>query len=186
MKKLILKLLFGGLLLGLTVIASSSFAGFTGAEKINFTDLAEGDDYYKEVRYLADLGIIQGYPDGSFRADEPVNRAEVLKIVFLALKPEYFDMSSGTPEEMAAGTAQVTLISSGAATGNGVIDFPDVPKEEWFFAYVKQARIDGMVVGCEDGNYYPARTVNLAELLKIMFRNDNRNIETYVREGPYN
>lgn len=143
----------------------------------NFTDLNENDPYYEEVMYLHDLGAIHGYPDGSFQADKKVNRAEVLKMVFLSLKPYYFETGSATTD--------VRLISSGSATSDIELNYSDVKKDEWFFPYVAQATFDGMVQGNPDGSYDPARTVNLAELLKITFRSNNKDIEVYVKDGPY-
>ena len=32
------------------------------------------------VSFLTEEGILQGYPDGTFRSDQPVNRAEFLKV----------------------------------------------------------------------------------------------------------
>ena len=52
-----------------------------------FYDLAgHPDEYY--VLKLVDLGIIDGYPDGSFKPDQPVTRAEMVKMAMKAAKVE--------------------------------------------------------------------------------------------------
>lgn len=42
------------------------------------------DEYY--IRVLTRLGIIEGYPDGSFRPDQPVTRAEMAKMALMSAK----------------------------------------------------------------------------------------------------
>ena len=36
---------------------------------------------YDAVQKLVDVGVIQGYPDGTFKPGQTVNRAEFLKII---------------------------------------------------------------------------------------------------------
>lgn len=56
-------------------------------ENYPFYDLAgHPDEYY--VLALVDMGIIQGYPDGTFRPDQPVTRAEMTKMAMMASKLE--------------------------------------------------------------------------------------------------
>jgi len=50
-----------------------------------FWDLAgHPDEFY--ILELYDLGILRGYPDGSFRPDQPVTRAEMTKMALMAAK----------------------------------------------------------------------------------------------------
>lgn len=42
------------------------------------------DEYY--IKELTRLGIIEGYPDGSFRPDQPVTRAEMAKMSLMSAK----------------------------------------------------------------------------------------------------
>ncbi len=52
-----------------------------------FWDLAgHPDEFY--VMELYDLGILRGYPDGTFRPDQPVTRAEMAKMAMMAAKVE--------------------------------------------------------------------------------------------------
>ncbi|MDF2922229.1 MAG: hypothetical protein K0R57_1143 [Paenibacillaceae bacterium] len=54
---------------------------------VNFTDV---EDHWaiQEIRKLIALGCIEGYPDGKFRPDNGITRAEFIKILTLALKLE--------------------------------------------------------------------------------------------------
>ena len=46
-----------------------------------FIDIYSGDACYDSVVRLGELGIINGYEDGSFRPDNEVTRAEFCKII---------------------------------------------------------------------------------------------------------
>lgn len=46
----------------------------------------EGTELEKSVSEILELGIMQGYPDGTFRPDQPVTRAEMAKIIITALE----------------------------------------------------------------------------------------------------
>jgi len=81
------------------------------------------------VDYLNENGIIQGYPDGYFRPDRIINRAEALKIIF-----ESRGMTPG--EDTASG-------------------FPDVEMKAWFAKYVTQAKKMNIIEGYNDGTYKP-------------------------------
>jgi hypothetical protein len=48
---------------------------------INFTDVPQGSTFYSYIRCLACLGIIGGYPDGTFRPNNNVTRGQLSKIV---------------------------------------------------------------------------------------------------------
>ena len=48
---------------------------------ISFNDVLPGSTFYPYVHCLACLGIVQGYPDGSFRPNDNVTRGQASKIV---------------------------------------------------------------------------------------------------------
>lgn len=100
------------------------------------------------VIYLSQEGIIQGYPDNTFRPDQTINRAEALKIIFK------------TTGQQAATDFQSP--------------FPDVQTSQWFAPYVSQAKTLGIISGYPDGTYKPWQEVNRAEFVKIaMSAQDN-------------
>ena len=43
-----------------------------------FSDVAEDEPYYADIQAVAGLGLMSGYPDGTFRPEKPVTRAELL------------------------------------------------------------------------------------------------------------
>lgn len=54
--------------------------------KTRFTDVKESASAYEAIERLAEKGILNGYPDGTFRPDEPLTRAHLAVILDRALK----------------------------------------------------------------------------------------------------
>lgn len=96
------------------------------------------------ISALVSLGAVGGYPDGTFRPEQTLNRAEFLKIVLLT-------------------DDSVRISSSDAAKC-----FPDVEADAWFSKYVCLALKRGIIQGYPDGLFHPDRPVNYAEALKIL------------------
>ncbi len=110
----------------------------------DFPDVLRTHPAYVAVSYLSQAGVINGYPDGTFKPDYPINRAEVLKIVLNG-------SNINSPEEF------------------GEVTFPDVNSTDWFARYVMRAKLLGIVKGSDvDGTFTPARQVNKAEFLKML------------------
>ncbi len=108
-----------------------------------FPDVTEVHRHYTAVRYLTLLNVFEGYPDGTFQPERAINRAELMKILFVDSVEE-----SENPESYKN-------------------CFPDVG-EEWFAGYVCYGFEQGVVQGYEDGLFHPERTVTKAEALKML------------------
>ncbi len=111
----------------------------TGA---SFSDVPADYPYYTAIEFLKTEGIIGGYPDGTFKPSQVVNRAEALKIVFNAKK---------------------TALKESTASS-----FSDVSLTDWFAKYVETAKSLKIISGNPDGTFAPARTVNKVEFLKML------------------
>lgn len=99
----------------------------------------------RRIIYTAyDRDIIDGYPDGTFQPDAPINRAEALKIIFTASKLEPFD------------------------TENRNGKFPDVNPGDWFADYVSMALSYEFIEGYADGTFKPEQHITRAEAAKIV------------------
>lgn len=109
-----------------------------------FIDVSAVHPYLDAIRWGKQSGVLSGYPDGTFKPDNVVNRAEFLKIV-LAAKP----------------TDATAPVTAGA--------FPDVDPSEWFAPYVGYARESGIIQGYPDGTFRPGQPVNFAEALKMAY-----------------
>ncbi len=60
------------------LLAPSTFAYGDGAT--NFRDVQPANWYSSDVARLTSLGVIAGYPDGSFRPEASVTRAEFANV----------------------------------------------------------------------------------------------------------
>lgn len=121
------------------------------AQAATFPDVPATNSAYKAIEYFAQLGVIEGYTDTNtgikyFKPTQAVNRAEAVKMLL-------------------AGSTQSYNIAS-SVTSNV---FPDVKPGDWFAPYVGAAKTAGIVKGNDGtGLFDPARTVNKAELMKMV------------------
>ena len=107
-----------------------------------------GTPYAAAVAALLDLGVLIGYPDGTFRPTRTITRAEMAAVVVRA--------TGHGPE---AQTWQ------GYTTG-----FRDVPTGHWAAGYIAVAAKYGMLRGDPDGRFRPEDSVKYEEVLAIMVR----------------
>ncbi len=123
-----------------------------------FKDVAEGDSSGQAIKFLKEKGVITGYPDGTFRPEGTLNRAEAVKILLNAnnIEPE----ESETP-------------------------FVDVETNDWFASYVGTAVRKGIVRGYGDGTFKPANTISRAEFLKIAIESAGIETRTEFDRDPY-
>lgn len=108
----------------------------------SFSDVPLNHPNYAAIEFLKAEGIIGGYPDGTYKPGQVVNRAEALKIVLNA-----------------KGTAVIEATTS---------SFKDIAQSDWFAKYVETAKNLKIVSGNPDGTFAPARTVNKVEFLKML------------------
>lgn len=124
MKKLIATLL--SMILLLSVLPMAGAASFTDAADITL-ESAEA------VEILSDLKVLSGFPDGSFKPNEILTRAQAAKIL-----------------------CYVVLGSEGAeALKAGGPTFYDVPASHWANKYVEYCASKNIVAGIGGGKYNP-------------------------------
>jgi len=109
-------------------------------EETPFRDLSHFTRYEEAILGIAAREIISGYPDQTFRADNPVNRAELLTILIGALQTN---------------------------TASHANCFADV-KTEWYAPFVCAAKARGWVHGYGNGTFRAAQTVTRAEAIKMI------------------
>ena len=115
----------------------------------NFIDLPPDADYWSSIEWMAENGVIQGYPDKTFQPDRCVNRAEFLKMLYLTLQTNI-------------------IVEDGFAGSNYYDDFfSDTFTNEWYWPYVEQALRDEAIEGYPDGTFRPEQCVNRAEAIKM-------------------
>lgn len=54
----------------------------------SFTDIAEGQWYTDAVNWAAKQGVVNGYPDGTFRPEAPITRQEMATMLYCLAKAE--------------------------------------------------------------------------------------------------
>lgn len=158
-------------------LATLIFAQTVRAELFN--DIDANHPYLPAIRYLKQNGVINGYPDGSFRPEQEVNRAEALKFLTLSEKI----LNQGTASEDAE------LLFFNEATSETVegFDLMDVPEDSWYFRYVKQAFKNEIIKGYGDRTFRPANTVNLAEAVKMLLETNKVTLPSIdeITENPF-
>lgn len=123
---------------------------------IAYTDL-DGHFSKDSVGYLSAKKIISGYPDGSFKPDNDVSRAEFSKMIALA-----FGIASGTGEE-----------------------FADVNSGDWYYDYVTALSANSIIQG--DGTYfYPSHSITRQDATLIISRVLSGIGKTYEGSASYN
>ncbi len=132
-----------------------------------FTDVTTENEYYDALKYLKDEGIIEGYPDGSYKPDTTINRAEFTKIV-VGSAADTADIDGclqthlDTAENNQAWDGVITLFNDVAYDSNNQTE-PD-----WYFSFVCEAKKMDVIEGYPDGSFKPAQEINFVEAAKII------------------
>ena len=111
----------------------------------DFSDVDENYWCYKEIAYLAEWGIINGYEDGTFKPDNKISRAEFVKIV------ESFE-----------------------ALQTGTNPYSDVTETYWAYKYIVSSSAKGWINGYLDGTFKPDNNISRSEAVKIANKLVNR------------
>lgn len=114
----------------------------------SFTDVPADAWYNTAISTMTALGIINGYPDGSFNPDGAITRAE-----FAAIAARFDDSSSSQ-----------------------ISDFTDI-NGHWAAVEISNAAVNGWVNGYPDGSFKPDSTITRAEVMALINRVINRNPE---------
>ena len=110
------------------------------ATENRYSDVAAGQWYNNAVSTMTRAGIVNGYPDGTFRPNAPITRAEMAKIIALFAK---LDKSTDR--------------------------FPDAAGH-WAEAYIRLAAGNGWIEGYPDGTFRPNQSITRAETVTMIDR----------------
>lgn len=119
----------------------------------SFTDVKGTDWYGKAVITLTGKGILKGYPDGSFRSQGAITRAEL---------------------------AAMVLRFAGVNAGNETASFKDVSASHWAGTAIATASSKGYFNGYTDGTFHPNAKIIRAEVVTVMNRVLERPVDTTV------
>ena len=125
----------------------------TGEKKIGlikgsqqFTDVSEDYWAYDAIKYLASEGVISGYPDGTFRPERSVTRAEFAKMLATAMNLKLY--CDDTLPEI----------------------YKDVHAGDWYCQYITPVVKAGYMKGYGGGRFGPSDKVKKEEIITTIVR----------------
>lgn len=84
--------------------------------KGHFNDVPRGQWYTESIEWSKDVGIMGGYPGGSFQPNKPITRAEISAIIRNMAEKGYINVPDQTDQTPAADTTPEDTKTPGAAT----------------------------------------------------------------------
>jgi hypothetical protein len=125
----------------LTLLLTQNVFASENLNDVSFTDLDETHWAFSGIEKLVSADIIVGYPDGSFKPEGNITRAELVKIVN--------KIYSYTQKQDAT-------------------NFTDIKLEDWYYEDVLIAQAAGYINGYPDGTFKPNELITREELCKII------------------
>ena len=107
-----------------------------------FTDVNEGDWYYKPVMWALSQGITSGMGDGTFGANATCTRAQIATFLYAAAGKPAFEMPTET--------------------------FTDVNEGDWYYKAVMWARANEITAGMGDGTFGSTSTCTRAQIVTFL------------------
>jgi|CXWL01.1.fsa_nt_gi hypothetical protein len=115
-----------------------------------FSDVPSIHSNADAINYAQKEYIVSGYPDGTFKPDQLINRAEFTKII------------------MGGYNAVDEVPSECGRSDTMYLPFSDVHNGDWFAFRVCIAVQKGVVQGYPDGTFRPAANINFVEAAKMI------------------
>ena len=132
MKKIVLVVMAAMLMLSIAALP---------AQAKGFKDVPASHPYYQIIHQLAEVGIINGYPDQSFKPNANVTRGQVALLI----------------------TRAIELPVTQAAK-----DFTDVPASAANYSAIQKMQQAGIFTTDAQGKLYPAQPITRAEMAKAL------------------
>lgn len=118
------------------------------SETNSFSDVSSGMWFNNAVSTMAKMGVVTGYPDGTFKPNENITRAE-----FAAIAARFDENANSTNA-----------------------DFSDI-SGHWAAVEIAKAAANGWVNGYPDGTFKPDQKITRAEAMALVNRVLNRDPE---------
>ncbi len=128
--------------LSLVLVLSMVLGCFAFVSASDYSDVKNSEVYSEAVNVLSGLGVVNGYPDGTFKPEKVVTRAEMATMLVNCL---------GIP------------VSGSAST-----PFSDVPSTHWASGYINYAASVGFIAGYPSGVFKPEQQVTHNEALTMI------------------
>ncbi|CAM4158749.1 S-layer homology domain-containing protein [Bacillus manliponensis] len=129
-----------------TAAAVALFSSVTPAEAASkqFSDVSVDHMFHDEIISLADLGVIAGFPDGSFQPEAPVTREQAAILIANALDLDLENLDNP--------------------------NFSDVSETHMFYKQIAAVQNNGIMNGYGGGKFGPSNTLTRAEVASILTR----------------
>lgn len=109
-----------------------------------YKDVDSSNSHYLAIRYLTSIGVVEGYDNGYFKPNEPIKRAELMKILMDSFYGDYIK-------------------------SDDLSCFRDVPSYEWFTKRICKAKKKKIIDGFKhDGLFHPEKNTTRAEASKMI------------------
>jgi len=105
--------------------------------------------YGEAIEKMMELGVFHGFPDGTFRPDETMTRAQAATVITYLL---------GKSNE-----AKDNISATGTK-------FPDVPAGHWASPYINICVDEGIYAGFPDGTFRPEEPVTQRQLAVLLLK----------------
>jgi len=133
------------MLLLVFILASSTQVDAAGnTEKPAFSDVPGGETASVYINYMAQRGLISGFPDGTFQPSGTVTRAQMAQML---VKSNTINVKPGV-----------------------IVQFNDVKPEHWAYRTLSSAVQSGFIVGYPDGTFRPEAPATRAEVASMLLR----------------
>lgn len=134
---------------------------YTGgsSNKNKFSDLSVNYWAYDPIMKLVENQVLSGYPDGTFKPDNPVSRAEFTRFIVCGLNLQEEKISE-------------------------MHHFPDMYETHWANKYVLIAADKGYFTGMPDGTFNPNGKISGAEMAAMMVRALPKEKVGLITPGP--
>ena len=119
---------------------------FTPPVDQTFVDYPPSSTYYEQVEWMADEEIASGFPDGTFRPQEPVKRQQMANFLYnLAGQPTFVPPS------------------------NANRTFSDYPANSTYYKQVEWMAAEEVASGFPDGTFRPQEPVKRQQMANFMY-----------------
>lgn len=124
------------------IIAKTMEVSLESDFELQVMDVSESHPYYKEIRKLTELGIVD--PSNYFYPDEPIIRSQIAKMIALAFHVE--------------------------VDQNNKKSYKDIPDNYWAKNYIESLSDVNMMNGTSRTTFSPKRYVSRAEIAMLIMR----------------
>lgn len=131
----------------IALVLSITLIVIPAGRALGFTDVLPSDPRWEAIEALSDLGVVSGYPDGTFRPNNPVSRQQLAKMIVLTLDLNVIDRNA-----------------------SGFWDTPSSSPDLYPSAFVAAAAEHGLVHGYANGSFKPLDPITRLQLMTIVVR----------------